>query len=480
MFNNLPWGNNLFKRIKFLKLLFFTGILFSVFIGITISRLILVESLFTQKYFNDFLGYFLIWNILLYILDFFDIKNLRNNDYYLKRIFLATSFSFLISLLIRYIEHGQLINWRINLFKTIFVYSVLGILSLLLTFLVNTIKSKNVLIIGGQFSGRSMAREILLNKDLKLNLLGFLSNLSSEDMILYDGDEVKENNNKIKGKIDRLGKEEDLLRITNKYDIDYVIICKDRNLNSELIENIENLKENGVRVYFMDEIYEALSNKLPVFHLSETYYYYLFREIKKKENNKNIYHYISRILNFIFALLFLILSFPILLISAIVIKLESKGPILYKQERVGKNNKLFIVYKLRSMIVHDGSKYPKYSSKNDNRITNFGKIIRRLRIDEFPQFINVLKGDMNIVGPRAEWSKLEKKYKKKIPFYNKRHIIRPGITGWAQVNYDYGANIEDTIYKLQYDLYYIKNRNFFLDVKILLKTIKIILCGKGV
>ncbi|HPE21246.1 MAG TPA: sugar transferase, partial [Candidatus Mcinerneyibacteriales bacterium] len=128
---------------------------------------------------------------------------------------------------------------------------------------------------------------------------------------------------------------------------------------------------------------------------------------------------------------------------------------------------------------HDPKNFPKYSTKGDPRVTRFGALIRKLRIDEIPQFINVLRGEMNLIGPRAEWDELVKEYEKEIPFYQQRHIVRPGISGWAQVNYPYGENIEDALYKLQYDLYYIKYRSFILDLKIVIRTIAIMLGGKG-
>ena len=131
------------------------------------------------------------------------------------------------------------------------------------------------------------------------------------------------------------------------------------------------------------------------------------------------------------------------------------------------------------MRTHDPSKHSRYSNENDTRITTFGRFMRKMRIDELPQFLNIVKGDMNIVGPRAEWDLLVAEYEKDIPFYHQRHIVRPGLTGWAQVNYSYGANSTDALYKLQYDLYYVKNRSFRLDFMVMFKTIFIMLSLKG-
>jgi exopolysaccharide biosynthesis polyprenyl glycosylphosphotransferase len=338
--------------------------------------------------------------------------------------------------------------------------------------------NKNILIIGGSFSGRSVAREILSTKSLNLNLVGYVSNKTRNKMKVFDGDEVKENEEKIKSKIDYLGSENDLIEIIKNYNVKYIVIAKDRNMNKELVDILEKAKKI-CKIYFIDEIYEAISRKLPVLHLSKDYFYFLFRTIEKEKTKFKLYDLLNRTINFLAALIGIIISLPIMLLISIIIKIESKGPIFFKQKRVGKNGKVFTCYKFRSMEEHEEDKHSKYVSKKDPRVTRFGRIMRKLRLDELPQFFNILKGDMNLIGPRAEWIKLVKKYREEIPFYNHRHIVRPGITGWAQVNYPYGRNIQDTIYKLQYDLYYVKNRSFFFDILIFLRTLKIVLCGKG-
>ena len=174
-----------------------------------------------------------------------------------------------------------------------------------------------------------------------------------------------------------------------------------------------------------------------------------------------------------------LLSLPIAVATAITIKLESKGPVLYKQERVGKNGRTFNVMKFRSMRVDAEKAGPVWASKNDDRTTRVGKIIRKLRIDEIPQFWNILRGDMDFVGPRPERPHFVSQLAEEIPYYEQRHLIAPGLTGWAQIKYPYGASVEDARQKLQYDLYYIKNQTLMLDAIILFETVKIILFGRG-
>ncbi|WP_349252794.1 sugar transferase [Campylobacter gastrosuis] len=156
---------------------------------------------------------------------------------------------------------------------------------------------------------------------------------------------------------------------------------------------------------------------------------------------------------------------------------ESPGEIYFVQDRVGLNTKTFKCYKFRTM--HENSYHNPYTSKNDDRVFKFGKTMRKMRIDEIPQYINVLKGDMHIIGPRAEWDILVKNYEKEIPYYNERHLVRPGITGWAQVNYPYGENAYDAKQKLMYDLYYIKHWSLWLEARTIIKTILTVIKKQG-
>lgn len=189
---------------------------------------------------------------------------------------------------------------------------------------------------------------------------------------------------------------------------------------------------------------------------------------------------IKRLSDIFFASILLILAIPIMLLTALVIMIESGGPVLYRQERVGLNGRLFKVTKFRSMRC-DAEKNGAaiWAKANDERVTRVGRIIRKLRIDELPQLFTVLKGEMSLIGPRPERPFFVDQLTKEIPFYAVRHSVKPGLTGWAQVRYHYGATIEDSAEKLQYDLYYVKNNSLFLDIVIIFETIGVVLTGKG-
>jgi sugar transferase (PEP-CTERM system associated) len=179
------------------------------------------------------------------------------------------------------------------------------------------------------------------------------------------------------------------------------------------------------------------------------------------------------------ALIGALLTLPIVLLTAILIKIDSRGPVFYKQERIGKNGRPFVLAKFRSMRVDAEKEGPVWASKGDDRTTRVGRIIRKIRVDEIPQFWNILCGEMSFVGPRPERPHFVAQLAQEIPYYEQRHLIAPGLTGWAQIKYPYGASIEDARQKLQYDLFYIKNHSLFLDAIILFETIKIILFGRG-
>jgi exopolysaccharide biosynthesis polyprenyl glycosylphosphotransferase len=176
----------------------------------------------------------------------------------------------------------------------------------------------------------------------------------------------------------------------------------------------------------------------------------------------------------------LILSVPLLLLTALLIKLESRGPVFYRQERVGQNDRRFVLYKFRSMAQNAEANHgPVWASENDPRVTRVGAIIRKVRIDEIPQMINVLKGEMSFVGPRPERQFFVEQLKQKIPYYDLRHSVKPGITGWAQICYRYGDSEQDAVEKLQYDLYYIKHMSPIFDLQIIFESFKVILLGSG-
>ena len=272
-----------------------------------------------------------------------------------------------------------------------------------------------------------------------------------------------------------LGKE--ILELYNTKKFDVLVDFTDKLLRDPRItEKLLQYKLEGLQYYNYLEFYETYENKLPISHLSPKWFL--------ENTGFEIYHNnfnlkAKRLLDLLFALLIGIFAAPVIVLAAIIVKLESKGPVFFIQERIGEGNKKFNIVKFRSMTTDAEKDGPQWASKNDNRVTKFGKIMRATRIDELPQLWNVLRGEMSFVGPRPEREYFIQQLEKEIPYYNLRHTVKPGLTGWAQVMYPYGASVEDAYRKLQYDLYYIKHHSIPFDVKVLLKTVTIVIFGKG-
>lgn len=242
-------------------------------------------------------------------------------------------------------------------------------------------------------------------------------------------------------------------------------------LNSDWQHFLTEQTLNGVPVYNHRQIYESLTGRSPIYHLYEN-------DLGSLLPSQS-YLYFKQLLDIFIVLLVTPIVLPICLLTAIAIRLESSGNVVFVQERVGQGGKLFKIYKFRSMTTDAEKQGAKLAQQNDARVTKVGKFIRKTRIDEFPQFINVLKGDMSLIGPRPEQLSFVKQFEQKIPFYSYRHIVKPGISGWAQVTQGYAGDEDETALKIQYDFFYIKNISLMLDVLIVLKTIHTMFTGFG-
>ncbi len=267
---------------------------------------------------------------------------------------------------------------------------------------------------------------------------------------------------------------ENLLQTTKASGATAIIVAMDERRGNLPYNQLLECKMNGIDIIEGETFFEELTGRLLVDKINPSWL--IFREgfIKSKSSAA-----IKRIVGFIVSLAGLIIASPIILITAILIKLDSPGPVFFLQERVGRHGKIFKIIKFRSMRTDAEKDGAKWAKENDDRVTRVGRIIRKLRIDEIPQMWNVLKGDMNFVGPRPERPVFVKELAEKIRYYNQRHTVSPGITGWAQINYPYGASVEDAKKKLEYDLYYIKHMSVMLDLYIILKTVKTIIFKMG-
>jgi exopolysaccharide biosynthesis polyprenyl glycosylphosphotransferase len=255
-----------------------------------------------------------------------------------------------------------------------------------------------------------------------------------------------------------------------------LLMSDDLQVSDVHTRQLMDLRLQGVPIYRLPDFYEALCYKLPAALLKDNWFIFStgFNLLPSGFNTR-----LKRIVDVVFSGILLLLVSPIMLLTAVLIKLDSRGPVFYSQIRTGISNHPFRVYKFRSMRTDAETQGAQWASKSDSRITKVGQFIRLTRIDELPQFWNVLKGDMSLVGPRPERPEFDVQLAAAIPYYDIRYLVKPGITGWAQVMYPYGASVEDAYEKLAYDLYYIKNYSFWLDIGILFKTVRVVLLGKG-
>lgn len=350
-----------------------------------------------------------------------------------------------------YLINASLVIILTYLWRLLFEWSFQGLLR----------RQKKLLIIGAGKAGRS------LFENIKCNPAYALAGFVDDD----PGKSAEE------GALKVLGNNSMLQDIVLANGVDTIVVAIKHFINPDTIRNIMLCKMNRVKVYDMPTFYEQLNGKIPPEHINDNWF--VTTPISGVEdnfyNNK-----IKTIIDFLLSLLGLFATLPITLPTAIAIKLESRGPVFYRQRRVGMNGVVFDVIKFRSMhVASEKDGVAVWAKTNDPRVTRVGKFIRKTRIDEIPQMWSVLKGHMSFIGPRPERPEFVVMLNEEIPYYYLRHLVKPGITGWAQVSYPYGASVEDALEKLRYDLFYIKNLSPLLDFHILLKTVKIVLFQKG-
>lgn len=271
---------------------------------------------------------------------------------------------------------------------------------------------------------------------------------------------------------------EDLLNVIEKEHISEVVVASfnPESITTEIYNNLILLLERGVSIKEYTQVFEEITYRVPVQFVGKDFYkYFPF----SRSNKNQLYLFFHRMFDMIFSFLGALIGILILPLIIIGNVFGNRGPLFYTQERVGKNGNLFSIIKFRTMIINAEKHGAVWAEKNDARVTPFGSFLRRSRLDEFPQFVNILKGDMSLIGPRPERPQFVDELSQLIPFYETRHIIKPGLTGWAQVKVRYGSTVDDSLLKLQYDLYYIKHRSIFLDVNVIVKTLSTMLFFRG-
>ena len=320
---------------------------------------------------------------------------------------------------------------------------------------------KRMLIMGTGPTGISLARDVILRPELQLKLVGFL-------------DEKGENIGKSLVNPGIIGGTADVEAIVQREKIEHVVISLRERRGHMPVRPLLRLKFAGVRVEDAHSFYEQMNGRILLEHLSPSWLI-----LSDGFRKSALLVWGKRALDVVVSLAALVFCLPLFAAVAAAIWLETGSPILFRQERTGLRGRRFQMLKFRSMTNNAEDEGPRWAADGDNRITRVGKWIRKYRIDELPQAINVLRGEMSIVGPRPERPEFVSMLEEQIPLYGLRHSVRPGITGWAQVKYQYGASVEETKTKLEHDLFYIKHLSMMLDLAVLFETVKVMISGRG-
>lgn len=436
--------------------------------------LYLVSIAFNFKYFSISTNNYY-WTIVLglYINMFgtvFEMYNLQvasNQFQVIKSIILTASTTVLVYLLTPIYtpvlpnNRLQILIFYVAILLALFIWRIFY-----LKFLASSRFEKKVILI----CDKDQAKELILGLetvDPHYKVMGFVNSDSNQSgSVKVNGENIKNIN------IDKL----ESFVIQNSVSEVVIASQKTDGITVNLYNQLLHLLENGYVIREYTQVYENITQRIPVQYVARDFYrYFPF----SRNNQNQLYLLIVRLLEIIISIIGLLLGcllFPLILLGNAI---GNRGKLFYTQKRVGKNGKIFKILKLRTMVKNAETDGAVFTTVNDKRITFFGKFLRKSRIDEFPQFVNIIKGDMAVIGPRPERPVFVKEIADVMPFYETRHVVKPGLTGWAQVNYTYGETIDDSLIKLQYDLYYIKHRSIFLDVNIIFKTFSTVLFYRG-
>jgi len=399
----------------------------------------------------------------MYLLDMYDLKNSQTWGEIFFSLLFAVGFVCIGIGLVSYAVPEFGVEGSMYYLTVLFVAVFLLIWRIAFDlYLTRLAPRENILVMGTGETARMVGEEILKRERLGFRLVGFVGDAQADD--------VRTNGT---GKI--VGDYSQLIDLVRENRVRKLVVAISERRGGYPVASLLDLRVRGCTVVEWPSFFEKISGRIAIDNLSPSYF--IFQE---GFNKSRLLLFSRRVVSLLASIALLFLLSPILLVVALLIKIDSPGPVFYRQERVGKGGKIFRIIKFRSMRQDaEGESGPRWATENDPRVTRLGRILRKSRLDEVPQLINVLKGDLNLVGPRPERPAFVERLEKAIPYYSIRHTVRPGLTGWAQVEFAYCGTIEESKEKLQYDLFYIKNMSVKLDLLILFKTVKIVLLGRG-
>jgi exopolysaccharide biosynthesis polyprenyl glycosylphosphotransferase len=397
---------------------------------------------------------YLFWLIIFYIFGFYDFDLFRTPSAFYSRILTGLGFGFVIGIIFFYLTPRQ--NWwqltpKTNLLLNVLIFGILILIWRKFFYSLFAFHFQNkVALVGKTPQSEELALAIQKNPYLGYKFIAFF-------------DPKKD----IFEQIQNYKPAASLPTKSETSKIDTLILAETIKSNSSLAQSLYRCLPLKLNFMDLSQAYEIICEKIPISFVNQNWFLENLRE-------KGFYEKLKRFIDVFLALFILLVSLPLWPLIILAIKLEDKGPIFYSQKRIGKNKSSFLLIKFRSMKVEaEKETGAVWAEKEDPRVTRVGKILRQSHLDEIPQMLNVLKGDISLVGPRPERPEFVAQLEKEIPYYHIRHLIKPGFTGWAQIKFRYGRSIMDSFEKFQYDLYYLKNRSLLLDFQILLKTFQL-------
>ncbi len=444
------------------KIILFFGDSFTLYLSLAIALSLRYGSFFNlerfQQHFWPFTFIYLLWLIVFFVAGLYDLTSARNNLKFYNLLLKGLAINAGLAIAFFYFIPYFGINPKTNLFLDLIIFAFLfsGWRQIFNHLIKSTALLNRVLIIGEKHKETVQIAEIIKkNPQFGYTIVDIISPKEIKTPF-------------------------DILELATQKNIKTIVTAIDPHHDSKLIQSLYQCLPLKISFSDLPSFCEKILGKVPISSIGEMW----FLE-NLSESQKNFYETAKRVFDMIGSFILGIIILILLPLIVLVIKLDSRGPAFYKQRRIGQDGQIFFLYKFRTMYAtqKDGGSEPEgkplYAQPNDKRITRIGSFFRKTRLDEFPQLWNILLGHMSFIGPRPERIEFVQQLEKAIPYYQIRHIVKPGLTGWAQVNFPYGASIEDSIEKLQYELYYIKHRSFILDLGTLLRTIKIVLIGGG-
>jgi exopolysaccharide biosynthesis polyprenyl glycosylphosphotransferase len=431
--------------VKLKQYLLFIGDIFVFYLSLILTLLLRYHDLESfPLHFWPFTVVFALWISILYITGLYDFPSLKNDPAFQRKLGWAFAVNIFIAVIFFYLITEVDIAPKTNLFLFILLSGLLGYgwRSLYNNRINKAAPTSQLLIIGTSPIAERLITEINRNPQIGYRVAFWIKGGFQDPEFRH------------------------LSQIILGNSITTIIVPASIKKSPEAARLIYNNLVLGIEVIDLAEIYERIFKKVPLHELEEVWF------LDNLAKSHRIYETIKRPAEFFLALVFLIAALPLFGLVALFIALTSPGPIIFSQTRVGKQGEQFKIYKFRTMSLDAEKNGPQWAAEKDTRVTPFGRFLRRSHLDEVPQLMNVVRGELSIIGPRPERPEFVEQLRAGIPYYDLRHLVKPGITGWAQVNYRYGASVEDAYEKLQYEVYYLKNRSLVLDFLIVLKTLK--------